>query len=168
MPIEPSDIVSALVHQSFPIPYTTLVSLSIAPNQYLGDSFQIVPNIVSWRPKPGSWQNLHGMWIWRRYSHQCLQAVNAGGGPLTYWNADNRLGLNSNPADWELFLFETVDANQGQVRIKQVYGAYINYVAPLFKCTGNQAQAQIFTVAAQPEIPWAGGNPYLSPETADS
>jgi hypothetical protein len=141
------DVVDSLVNQTFPTPGgIATISLAIGDNEYFGQWFQVVANTTLWRPDRGSYNGLHGYWIFRPDARMCWQAVNANG-PLRYWNQDGQ--AQGNPEDWELFVFEAVDASKGQVRIKNIYGAYVNYVGGVFQCTGNQGQAQVFTVVNQ-------------------
>ena len=62
-------------------------------------------------------------------------------GPLDFWNWDG-LASPAIPQDWELFVFELVDANAGVVRVKNIYGRYVRFAPPGLACDaglGNDA-----------------------------
>lgn len=112
--------------------------------EYFDHDFRLSPanvikNAPAWVPQRGQYNELHGYWIFLPNANKCWQAVNTNG-PLQYWNQD---GLaRGKPQDWELFVFE--DANNGKVRIKNIYGRYINFNGGSFECTADLAGAAVF------------------------
>jgi len=147
MALSPKETANALANQTFPVPNgIATISLSAGANEFFGPWFQITQSTTLWRPDRGSYNGLHGYWMFRPDARMCWQAVNTNG-PLRYWNADGQ--ATGNPEDWELFIVEVVNADLGQVRIRNIYGAYVNFVANVFQCTGTQAQAQVFTIVNQ-------------------
>lgn len=139
---------------------------------YMGDNFQLSSTPMTWTLRlgryPGRYNDhnvdLHGYWIYKKNVNQCWQAVNYGGGPLAFWNADGR--ARGNPEDWELFTFEKVDQNsdaQHTVRISNsaytthmtwmtghvpnTSPCYVNLVGNTFQCSDIQQNGAVFIVA---------------------
>jgi hypothetical protein len=142
-----ADLVTSLVNQTFPFPGgIPNITLSVAQNEYLSETFQLTNNKTHWRPDRGSYNGLHGYWIFRPSVRQCWQAVLNAGSYLRYWNTDGQ--AQGNPEDWELFIFEKADGGIDQVVIRNIYGGYVNFVGGFFRCNApTKAQAAVFTVA---------------------
>jgi hypothetical protein len=141
-----------------------------AGGQYFGADFRLAPTPTEWLLKlgryPGRYQgtavDLHGYWIFRTDANQCWQAVNRGGGPLKYWNADGRAA--GNPEDWELFSFSAVDRSERTVKIfntswatyRRAVGSlpdrrrdwrnHIGLTGETFSCNESEQNAAIFVV----------------------
>ena len=124
--------------------YFNAIRLGYGVGTYLTHSFYALPDQGNsiWVPQKGQYNALTGYWIFRNDCHQCWQAVNCNG-PLALWNSDGH--AQGNPEDWELFIFELVDANTGSVRVRNIYGRYVRYGSP-FVCDADANNSATFTV----------------------
>src|SRR5215469_14004655 len=57
------------------------------------------------------------------------------------------LMIANSPEDWELFVFE--DAGNGNVKIKNIWGRYVDYEPSGFECTADVNSAAVFTPETQ-------------------
>jgi hypothetical protein len=132
------ELVENLVNQTFPLlGQIPTISLQVEDNVYFGYNFTLSPIKSLWLPSHASYNSLRGYWMFRPDARLCWQAVLDSGNYLRYWNADGQ--ATGNPEDWEMFLFEAVDAQNGIVRIRQVYGKYVNLVGQTFQASGASA-----------------------------
>ncbi len=132
--------------------YTGPFRLWWGVEQYLGHGY--VPtrlpapgadDKVTWAATFGSYGALNGYWIYYPTGNKCWQASNPQtGGPLQNWNEDGK--ANGNPEDWELFVFVPVNAAKGTVRVKNIYGYYVRFIAGKFTCDATDANASIFVI----------------------
>ncbi len=141
-----NDLATSLINQTFPLPGgVPTIALSVGENEFVSEVFQITNNKILWRPDRGSYNGLHGYWIFKPSIRQCWQAVLNAGSYLRFWNADGQ--ASGNPEDWELFTFEAADAGANQVVIRQIYGQYVNFVGGVFKSNApTKGQAAVFFV----------------------
>ena len=120
----------------------TIALIYNPPDDYFGYAFTPNRGEIRWSTKPGTYNALRGLWIFKPNVNIAWQVQ--GGGWLGYWNADGR--ATGNPEDMELFVFESVDAAQKRVHIKNVYGGYVHLVENHFRADASVAGADTFTV----------------------
>jgi hypothetical protein len=122
--------------------------------QYLGyDGFGLTPAPMRWNLEKGNYNALVGYWIWIDTGADddvCWQAQNTNG-PLVFWNSDGIAQYP--PQDWELFVFEIVDWNQGTAKVKNIYGRYVNFNGNAFVCEADSAGAAVFLLEFAPTLP---------------
>lgn len=125
--------------------YFQALRLGFGGGEYLDYSFHLsnLAANATWVLTQGKYNQLTGYWIFRPDVKMCWQAVNANG-PLDYWNQDGR--AKGNPEDWELFVFELVDAAAGVVRVKNIYGRYVRFALGSFVCDTGPDDAGHFYV----------------------
>jgi hypothetical protein len=126
----------------FQLAYGQSVKLATLDGLYVGDGITLGTSATSWILVTGSYGQLRGYWIFR-WDVVCWQAVNSDG-PLEFWNADSN--ASGDPQDWELFIFEPVDVPRNQVRIKNIYGKYVNRIGGILSCTSDQTGAAVFVI----------------------
>jgi hypothetical protein len=130
--------------------YTGPFKLRYGDDKLLGNDFQLTsrpapgqPDQTFWEARFGQYDKFNGYWIYLPNINICWQVPN-GKGPLVYWN---RAGTGrASPEDWELFVFETVEVRKAQVKVRNIYGAYVRYKGNGFHADASLNDASVFVV----------------------
>jgi hypothetical protein len=160
-----------------PNPYDTLIQGQYTGNlklkeqnvkKYFGPNFNLTDTPTTWSLQLGRYAgryhdhavDLHGYWIFKQGVNQCWQAVERGGGPLQFWNADGHAA--GAPEDWELFTIYEVSKPNGTVSIYNTSympyitdttghvpnnpQCYVGLTGAAFDCSETSANAAVFHV----------------------